>query len=62
MSDAAAEKYYTEHSAEFEKPRRLRASHVLVRVPSVGGSEAEDKSRAKAEDVIRRAKAGEDFA
>ena len=62
VTDAAAEKYYTEHSAEFEKPRRLRASHVLVRVPSVGGSEAEDKSRAKAEDVIRRAKAGEDFA
>jgi peptidyl-prolyl cis-trans isomerase D len=62
VSDAVAEKYYTEHPAEFEKPRRLRASHVLVRVPPVGGSEAEDKSRAKAEDVIRRAKGGEDFA
>jgi peptidyl-prolyl cis-trans isomerase D len=62
VSDAMAEKYYTEHSAEFEKPRRLRVSHVLVRVPPVGGSEAEDKARAKAEDVIRRAKAGEDFA
>jgi peptidyl-prolyl cis-trans isomerase D len=62
VSDAVAEKYYTEHPAEFEKPRRLRASHVLVLVPPVGGSEAEDKSRVKAEDVIRRAKGGEDFA
>jgi peptidyl-prolyl cis-trans isomerase D len=62
VPDAAVEKYYTEHAAEFEKPRRFRASHVLVRVPPVGGSEAEDKSRAKVEDVIRRAKAGEDFA
>ncbi len=62
VTDAEAEAYYKEHPAEFEKPRRLRASHVLVRVPPVGGSEAEQKSRAKVEDVIRRAKAGEDFA
>ncbi len=62
VPDSAAEAYYTEHPAEFEKPRRLRASHVLVRVPAVGGSEAEAKSRAKVEDVIKRARAGEDFA
>ena len=35
---------------------------MLVRVPPVGGSEAEQKSRAKVADVIQRAKAGEDFA
>jgi len=62
VTDAVAEAYYKEHPAEFEKPRRLRASHVLVRVPPVGGSEAEAKSRAKVEDVIKRAQAGEDFA
>jgi peptidyl-prolyl cis-trans isomerase D len=62
ISDADAEAYYKEHPKEFEKPRRLRASHVLVRVPPVGGSDAEQKSRAKVADVIKRAKAGEDFA
>ena len=62
VPDAAAEAYYTEHPAEFEKPRRLRAAHVLVRVPPVGGSDAENKSKAKVEDVIKRARAGEDFA
>lgn len=62
VPDAAAEAYYTEHPAEFEKPRRLRAAHVLVRVPPVGGSDAENASRAKVEDVIKRARAGEDFA
>jgi peptidyl-prolyl cis-trans isomerase D len=35
---------------------------VLVSVPHTGGSEAEDAARAKVADVIRRAKAGEDFA
>jgi peptidyl-prolyl cis-trans isomerase D len=62
VPDSAAEVYYTEHPTEFEKPRRLRASHVLVRVPPVGGSDAEAKARAKVEDVIKRARAGEDFA
>jgi peptidyl-prolyl cis-trans isomerase D len=62
VSDSIAEAYYNEHPTEFEKPRRLRAAHVLVRVPPVGGSDAEAKSRAKVEDVIKRARAGEDFA
>jgi len=61
-SEAEAEAYYRDHPAEFEKARRLHLAHVLVAVPSVGGSEAENKSKAKIEEVIRRAKAGEDFA
>lgn len=62
IPDAEVEKYYTEHAKEFEAPRQVRAAHVLVPVPQTGGSEAEDKARAKAADVIRRATAGEDFA
>ena len=62
IPEADVEKYYTEHAKEFETPRQARASHVLVSVPQTGGSEADDKARAKVADVIRRAKAGEDFA
>lgn len=62
VSDAEAEAYYTEHAAEFEEPKRLRVAHVLVRVPPVGGSDAENAAKAKVEDVIKRAKGGEDFA
>jgi peptidyl-prolyl cis-trans isomerase D len=61
VSDAEAEAYYKEHGAQFEQARRIRVAHVLVRVPPVGGSEAENQSKTKVEDVIRRAKAGEDF-
>ena len=61
VTDAEVEKYYNEHVKEFESPHQVRAAHILVRVPETGGSEAEDKARAKTADVIRRAKAGEDF-
>ncbi|MBI1963415.1 MAG: peptidyl-prolyl cis-trans isomerase [Candidatus Rokubacteria bacterium] len=62
VADADVETYYREHAREFEAPRQARAAHVLARVPETGGSAAEDKARAKIADVIRRAKAGEDFA
>ena len=61
VTDAEVEAYYQEHADEFEEPRRMRLAHVLVRVPPVGGSDAENTARAKIEDVIKRARAGEDF-
>src|SRR5262245_30726126 len=62
ISDQDIEAYYAGHEAEFEQPRRVHIAHVLVRVPSVGGSDAENKAKAKVESVIKRAQAGEDFA
>lgn len=62
VSEAEVEKYYAERGAEFETPRQVRASHILVRVPETGGSEAEDRARAAVAEAIRRARAGEDFA
>ncbi len=62
VTDAEVEKYYAEHAQEFETPKKARASHILARVGETGGSEAEDKAKAKIADVIRRARAGEDFA
>jgi peptidyl-prolyl cis-trans isomerase D len=61
-TDGDVEAYYKEHAREFEKPQRIKVAHILVRVPSVGGSEAEDKAKAKAAAAITRARAGEDFA
>lgn len=60
-TDAEVAAYYKEHAVEFEQPRRVRVAHILVRVPPVGGSEAEEKAKAKVADAIRRARAGEDF-
>jgi peptidyl-prolyl cis-trans isomerase D len=62
VADADVQKYYADNPKEFETPREVRVSHVLARVGDTGGSEAEDKAKAKVADVIKRAKAGEDFA
>src|SRR5262249_32440794 len=61
VSDQEVEAYYKEHTAEFERPPRVHVAHVLVRVPPVGGSEAENGAKAKIAAVIKRAQAGEDF-
>lgn len=60
--DAEVEKYYTEHAKEFETPYQVKAAHILARVTETGGSAAEDRAKAKIADMIRRVKAGEDFA
>ena len=62
ISDQDVEAYYKAHESEFEQARRVHVAHILVRVPPVGGSDAENKARAKVEAVIKRAQAGEDFA
>lgn len=62
ISDADVQKYYDEHPTEFEQPHQVHAAHVLVRVAETGGSEAEAGAKAKAQDVIKRTRGGEDFA
>jgi peptidyl-prolyl cis-trans isomerase D len=62
VTDAEVETAYQARVAEFEQPPRIRASHILVRVPTVGGSAAEDGARAKAEAARERVRGGADFA
>jgi peptidyl-prolyl cis-trans isomerase D len=62
VSDQDAQAYYNENLKEYEQLPQVHAAHILVRVPPVGGSEAENKAKAKIEDVLKRARAGEDFA
>lgn len=61
-TDAEVEKYYAEHAKEYEIPHQVKAMHILARVGETGGSAAEDRARTKIADIIRRLKAGEDFA
>lgn len=62
VTDGEVEKYYTEHAGEFEVPREAETAHILVRVPETGGSAGEDRAKAKATEIIKRIRAGEDFA
>jgi len=60
-------KYYDENPARFEEPERVRASHLLLRTVDpatrreLSATEKEAK-RAKLQELLKRARAGEDFA
>jgi peptidyl-prolyl cis-trans isomerase D len=57
------EEFYTRHVAgRFTTPARVRARHILFSLPPGVSAEEREKARATAEEVLARAKAGEDFA
>lgn len=67
VSDDAVKKFYDENPSKFEQPEMVRASHILIstRDPDSNQDLPEDQKNAKhkkAEDVLKRARAGEDFA
>jgi parvulin-like peptidyl-prolyl isomerase len=67
VSDADIKKFYDENPAKFEEPEMVRASHILLstRDQTTGVEETSEKKAAKrklAEDLLKRARAGEDFA
>ena len=72
-----ARKFYDENPAKFEQPEMVRAAHILISTRSTGPDAAlsggrpkttelsDDQKAAKkklAEDLLKRARAGEDFA
>ena len=66
VSDAEAETYYTNHAADFEEPETAHARHILLmtidpsnRTPLSTNTVA--AKRKQIDDLLNRAKAGEDF-
>jgi|ERR1041385_2023612 peptidyl-prolyl cis-trans isomerase C len=61
-----AKKYYEDNPARFEEPEKVRVAHILLstRDQASGGELPDDKKAAKhkqMEDLLKRARAGEDF-
>jgi parvulin-like peptidyl-prolyl isomerase len=62
-----AKKYYDDNPARFEEPEKVRASHILLMTtdPKTNAELTEDQKAAKRkaiEGILKRARAGEDFA
>lgn len=55
-------RFYDEHPDRFNAPEKVRARHVLVRVPPDATAEAADAARERATALRARIEAGEDFA
>jgi len=67
VSDDEIKKFYDDNPSKFEQPETVRASHILLsmRDPETNKELTDEKKAAKrklAEDLLKRAKAGEDFA
>ena len=53
---------YAARATEFDKPERVRARHILVRVPAAADDSARAAARARLEQARARIEAGESFA
>jgi peptidyl-prolyl cis-trans isomerase C len=61
-SDAEAKDFYAKNPDQFKAPETVRASHILIRVEPNADAATKAQAKAKIESVLKKAKAGEDFA
>jgi peptidyl-prolyl cis-trans isomerase C len=67
VAEDDVKKFYDDNPSKFEQPEMVRASHILIGTqdPASKSELPDDKKAAKhklAEDLVKRARAGEDFA
>lgn len=61
VSDQEVSAYYAKNKAMYLRPKLFTASHVFVRVDPASNAEEREVKRARAEELFKRAQAGEDF-
>lgn len=62
VSDEQVEEYYEDNIDTFKEKKQVKARHILFKLEENAKPEEEAKAREKAEAVLKKAKAGEDFA
>jgi peptidyl-prolyl cis-trans isomerase C len=61
-SDAEAKDFYEKNPDKFKQAEQVRASHILIRADEKADAATKQKARARVDAILKRAKAGEDFA
>lgn len=61
VSEEEVSTYYAENKEMFFRPKLFTASHILVKVDPASNAEEREVLRQRAEDLLTRARAGEDF-
>lgn len=54
--------YYDDNERRYKQPKKVRARHVLFKAGEKASDADKAAAKAKAEDILKKAKAGEDFA
>lgn len=53
--------FYQQNPDKFQQGERVRASHILIRVPEKADEKVKQEARAKAADVLKQVKSDQDF-
>lgn len=61
VSDAEIRNYYDANRQMFNRPRQFKASHIMIKVDPSSSKEERAAQEKKAQDLAKRASAGEDF-
>jgi len=62
VSAGDVQSFYDKNKDKYVEEEQVRARHILVRVPQEVSPEDEAKLKGKADDTLKRARQGEDFA
>ncbi len=61
VSEKEIEKYFKTHQDEFRVPEKVKVTHILIKVDSSASAKVKEEKKGKAEEILARAKKGEDF-
>ena len=61
VTEKDAKAYYDKNPDLFKSPEQVKARHILIQVPKEASDEDKKKQKEKADEVLKKVKAGEDF-
>jgi len=61
VSEKEIEEYFKTHQDGFKIPEKVKVSHILIKVDSSASAKEKEEAKAKAEEILAKAKKGEDF-
>jgi parvulin-like peptidyl-prolyl isomerase len=61
VSDPEVHRFYLDNPGKFQRPQQLRAREIFIRSAPAAGAEERAAHRSRAEELLKAARAGEDF-
>jgi peptidyl-prolyl cis-trans isomerase C len=62
VSEEDIKAYYESHKDEFKTPEMVKSRHILIKTDPSASDNDKKKAKEKAEEILKKIKAGEDFA